>query len=86
MPPKQSRPKTLPGTTYRMPTHCGKIYITVTGNRVVSFMIKSGRYDGCTVAGYAEPIAGTDRVGIAPATMWCRKKGRRIRCRQETDG
>jgi hypothetical protein len=30
MPSKLPRPNALPGTTYKMPTHCGNIYITVT--------------------------------------------------------
>ena len=30
MPIKQPRPNALPGITYKMPTHCGKIYVTVT--------------------------------------------------------
>ena len=32
MPTKLTRPKALPGVTYKMNTHCGKIYITITTN------------------------------------------------------
>ena len=72
MPPKLSRPKTLPGITYRMPTHCGKIYITVTtdaDDRPFEVFVRFGKAGHCGAAifdGMTKLVSYALRSGMDP--------------------
>lgn len=53
MTPKQPRPKALPGVTYEMMTHCGKIYVTITAEpsgELAEVFVRFGRAGGCGAA------------------------------------
>lgn len=53
MTPKQPRPKALPGVTYEMMTHCGKIYVTITAGPsgdLAEVFVRFGKAGGCGAA------------------------------------
>ncbi len=72
MPPRQLRPKILPGTTYRMPAHCGKIYITVTTDadgRPFVIFVRFGKAGHCGAAifdGMTRLVSYALRSGMDP--------------------
>jgi hypothetical protein len=73
MTPKKARPKALPGITYEMKTHCGKIYITVTSEpsgHISEVFVRFGRAGGCGAAifdGLTKLLSYALRSGMEPA-------------------
>lgn len=73
MPVKRIRPRALPGVTYRMPTACGKIYVTITKNgrgRPFEVFVRFGKAGHCGAAifdGMAKLISYALRSGMDPA-------------------
>jgi hypothetical protein len=73
MTPRKKRPRVLPGYTLELPTHCGKIYVTVnrdgeTGNPVEVFC-RFGKAGGCGSAvmdGMTRVISYGLRSGLDP--------------------
>lgn len=69
---KKIRPKALPGITYEMMTHCGKIYITITADssgNMFEIFARFGRAGGCGAAifdGLAKVVSYALRSGMAP--------------------
>lgn len=72
MTPKKPRPKALPGVTYEMMTHCGKIYVTITSGSsvdVTEVFVRFGRAGGCGAAifdGLAKLLSYALRSGMEP--------------------
>ena len=53
MPVKRIRPRALPGVTYRMPTSCGRIYVTITKDgdgRPFEVFVRFGKAGHCGAA------------------------------------
>ena len=53
MPVKRTRPQALPGVTYRMPTSCGRIYVTITKDgdgRPFEVFVRFGKAGHCGAA------------------------------------
>lgn len=73
MTPKKHRPMALPGITYEMKTHCGKIYVTVTSDlsgKMCEVFVRFGRAGGCGAAifdGLAKLLSYALRSGMEPA-------------------
>lgn len=73
MTPKKPRPQALPGITYEMMTHCGKIYVTVTSDssgEMSEVFVRFGRAGGCGAAifdGLAKLLSYALRSGMEPA-------------------
>jgi hypothetical protein len=72
MTPKKPRPKALPGVTYEMKTHCGKIYVTYHIRfirNVTEVFVRFGRAGGCGAAifdGLAKLLSYALRSGMEP--------------------
>ena len=70
---KLPRPQRLPGTTYKMPTHCGKIYVTVTTDtygRPLEIFVRFGKAGHCGAAifdGITKIVSYALRSGMDPA-------------------
>lgn len=73
MTPKKPRPRALPGITYEMKTHCGKIYVTITSDlsgKMCEVFVRFGRAGGCGAAifdGLAKLLSYALRSGMEPA-------------------
>jgi hypothetical protein len=74
MPTKLSRPKALPGFTYKMDTnlHCGRIYITITtdeAGRPLEVFVRFGKAGHCGAAifdGVTRIVSYALRSGMDP--------------------
>jgi hypothetical protein len=72
MPIKRTRPQALPGTTYKMDTHCGKIYVTITVDeacRPLELFVRFGKAGHCGAAifdGMTKIVSYALRSGMDP--------------------
>lgn len=72
MPAKRPRPEALPGITYRMPTSCGKIYVTITKDshgrpfEVFVRFVKAGHCGAAIFDGMTKLIFYALRSGMDP--------------------
>jgi hypothetical protein len=72
MPTKRTRPQALPGTTYRMDTNCGKIYVTITtdeAGRPLELFVRFGKAGHCGAAifdGMTKIVSYALRSGMDP--------------------
>ena len=72
MPMKRTRPQALPGITYQMDTHCGKIYITITTNtqgHPFEIFVRFGKAGHCGAAifdGMTKIVSYALRSGMDP--------------------
>ena len=70
---KLPRPQRLPGTTYKMRTHCGKIYVTITTDadgRPLEIFCRFGKAGHCGAAifdGMTRILSYAFRSGMDPA-------------------
>ena len=70
---KKLRPKALPGITYEMQTHCGKLYVTITrvqSGEMFEVFCRFGRAGGCGAAifdGLTKLLSYALRSGMQPA-------------------
>ena len=70
---KLPRPQRLPSTTYKMPTHCGKIYVTITTDtdgRPLEIFVRFGKAGSCGAAifdGMTKIVSYALRSGMDPA-------------------
>ena len=73
MPTKRLRPQALPGVTYQMHTHCGKIYVTITkdeAGRPFEVFVRFGKAGNCGAAifdGMTKIMSYALRSGMDPA-------------------
>jgi len=73
MPVKRIRPGILPSTTYKMPTYCGKIYVTITTDADGSpfeIFVRFGKAGSCGAAifdGMTKIVSYALRSGMDPA-------------------
>jgi len=72
-PGKKKRPQALPGRTFEMQTHCGKLYLTVNRDpatgQVMEVFARFGKSGGCGAAimdGLTRVISYALRSGMEP--------------------
>lgn len=86
---KLERPKETRGSTYRMETGCGHLYVTVAsdGNGYTEVFARMGKAGGCTTCqndAMAVMITTAMRFGVPAGELIHRLKG--IKCGNSTPG
>lgn len=85
--PVHRRPKVMPGTTYKLPSGCGNLYITITTNEGEPWevFLKLGKCGSCpaaTLEALGRAVSIGLRAGVKPSQYVKTLKG--IACQSPT--